>query len=176
MTSSLRTCSSALSSSLCRVRSRTDCRCAHSIKPNSDQLVIADFGIAKHIEDNESLTSLAGSPGYAGASSLPLLVVSWPDFLWMYSARGPFEAGTRQARRLVVCRVRPSRSPTVRRPSGEELTRGVVEQRGHLHATLRLHPVPCDRDAEAHRGMQSGQARIVRRRAAVSSVLAVHKG
>lgn len=40
-----------------------------SIRPNSDQLVIADFGIAKHLEDNETLTSLAGSPGYAGRRS-----------------------------------------------------------------------------------------------------------
>jgi serine/threonine protein kinase len=33
----------------------------------SDDLVIADFGIAKHLEsDDEMLLTVAGSPGYAG--------------------------------------------------------------------------------------------------------------
>ena len=41
-------------------------RAPSSLRPNTDQLVIADFGIAKHLEDDETLTSLAGSPGYAG--------------------------------------------------------------------------------------------------------------
>ncbi|KPV72679.1 uncharacterized protein RHOBADRAFT_55761 [Rhodotorula graminis WP1] len=52
------------------------------IKPNSDQLVIADFGIAKHIEDNESLTSLAGSPGYAAPEVLLKQGHGKPVDLW----------------------------------------------------------------------------------------------
>ncbi|GAA6018070.1 hypothetical protein JCM10207_006071 [Rhodosporidiobolus poonsookiae] len=40
------------------------------VHPNSDSLVIADFGIAKHLDDGEELTSLAGSPGYAAPEVL----------------------------------------------------------------------------------------------------------
>ncbi|KAM0751048.1 Pkinase-domain-containing protein [Meredithblackwellia eburnea MCA 4105] len=40
------------------------------IKPGSDDLVIADFGIAKHIDAGEVLHSLAGSPGYAAPEVL----------------------------------------------------------------------------------------------------------
>lgn len=47
-----------------------------SLRPDSDELVIADFGIAKHIDPGQVLTSLAGSPGYAGES--PALVKSRP--------------------------------------------------------------------------------------------------
>ncbi|GAA5904820.1 hypothetical protein JCM5296_005081 [Sporobolomyces johnsonii] len=40
------------------------------VRPGSDLIVIADFGIAKHLDDGESLTSLAGSPGYAAPEVL----------------------------------------------------------------------------------------------------------
>ncbi|SGY16644.1 BQ5605_C012g06937 [Microbotryum silenes-dioicae] len=40
------------------------------LEPNGDDLVIADFGIAKHWDDGEILTSLAGSPGYAAPEVL----------------------------------------------------------------------------------------------------------
>lgn len=41
---------------------------------DADDLVIADFGIAKHLEeDNEILTTVCGSPGYAGS----LRPVTW---------------------------------------------------------------------------------------------------
>ncbi|GAA6052175.1 hypothetical protein JCM3770_001256 [Rhodotorula araucariae] len=52
------------------------------IKSNSDQLVIADFGIAKHIEDDQSLTSLAGSPGYAAPEVLLKQGHGKPVDLW----------------------------------------------------------------------------------------------
>ncbi|BGP19400.1 Calmodulin-dependent protein kinase cmk2 [Rhodosporidiobolus nylandii] len=41
-----------------------------SVRPSSDLIVIADFGIAKHLENGEELTSLAGSPGYAAPEVL----------------------------------------------------------------------------------------------------------
>lgn len=37
-----------------------------SLTPECKDVVIADFGIAKHYHPGEELTSLAGSPGYAG--------------------------------------------------------------------------------------------------------------
>lgn len=40
------------------------------LRPGSDDLVIADFGIAKHLDDGEVLHSLAGSPGYAAPEVL----------------------------------------------------------------------------------------------------------
>ncbi|SCV67703.1 BQ2448_5314 [Microbotryum intermedium] len=40
------------------------------LEPNGEDLVIADFGIAKHWDDGEVLTSLAGSPGYAAPEVL----------------------------------------------------------------------------------------------------------
>ncbi|KAL8276514.1 hypothetical protein RQP46_011062 [Phenoliferia psychrophenolica] len=40
------------------------------LRPGSDDIVIADFGIAKHLEDGEELHSLAGSPGYAAPEVL----------------------------------------------------------------------------------------------------------
>ncbi|GAA5870460.1 hypothetical protein JCM8547_004038 [Rhodosporidiobolus lusitaniae] len=40
------------------------------VAPGSEQLVIADFGIAKHLDAGEELTSLAGSPGYAAPEVL----------------------------------------------------------------------------------------------------------
>lgn len=43
---------------------------SHSVRPDSDDLVIADFGIAKHITPGEVLTSVAGSPGYAAPEVL----------------------------------------------------------------------------------------------------------
>ncbi|GAA5992246.1 hypothetical protein JCM10908_001836 [Rhodotorula pacifica] len=52
------------------------------IRPNSDQLVIADFGIAKHLEDDETLTSLAGSPGYAAPEVLLRKPHGKPVDLW----------------------------------------------------------------------------------------------
>ncbi|BGP51021.1 Calmodulin-dependent protein kinase cmk2 [Rhodotorula kratochvilovae] len=51
-------------------------------KPNSDQLVIADFGIAKHVDNDESLTSLAGSPGYAAPEVLLKKGHGKPVDLW----------------------------------------------------------------------------------------------
>jgi calcium/calmodulin-dependent protein kinase I len=40
-------------------------------EPESDALVIADFGIAKHLNsDDEVLTSVCGSPGYAAPEVL----------------------------------------------------------------------------------------------------------
>lgn len=41
-----------------------------SLRPGCDELVIADFGIAKHLDPGEVLTSLAGSPGYAAPEVL----------------------------------------------------------------------------------------------------------
>ncbi|KAK4698858.1 hypothetical protein P7C70_g7411, partial [Phenoliferia sp. Uapishka_3] len=40
------------------------------LRPGSDDIVIADFGIAKHLDEGEVLTSLAGSPGYAAPEVL----------------------------------------------------------------------------------------------------------
>ncbi|GAA5873884.1 hypothetical protein JCM3774_000710 [Rhodotorula dairenensis] len=52
------------------------------VRPSSDQLVIADFGIAKHLEDDETLTSLAGSPGYAAPEVLLRQPHGKPVDLW----------------------------------------------------------------------------------------------
>lgn len=40
------------------------------LEPDGDELVIADFGIAKHVSGGEQLTSVAGSPGYAAPEVL----------------------------------------------------------------------------------------------------------
>ncbi|GAA5964521.1 hypothetical protein JCM8115_003907 [Rhodotorula mucilaginosa] len=52
------------------------------LRPHTDQLVIADFGIAKHLEDDETLTSLAGSPGYAAPEVLLRQPHGKPVDLW----------------------------------------------------------------------------------------------
>ncbi|GAA5832023.1 hypothetical protein JCM11251_002790 [Rhodosporidiobolus azoricus] len=52
------------------------------VRPNSDMLVIADFGIAKHLDHGEELTSLAGSPGYAAPEVLLKQPHSMPVDLW----------------------------------------------------------------------------------------------
>lgn len=39
---------------------------SRSLTPECKDVVMADFGIAKHYHPGEELTSLAGSPGYAG--------------------------------------------------------------------------------------------------------------
>ena len=55
---------------------------ANSLKKGGDDVVLADFGIAKHLDHGEQLTSLAGSPGYAAPEVLLKKGHGKPVDLW----------------------------------------------------------------------------------------------
>ena len=82
---------------------RAECLFALSVRPDSDDLVIADFGIAKHIAAGEVLTSIAGSPGYAAPEVLKQSGHGKPVDLWSIGF-----VGSLSSRRVVaheICRI-----------------------------------------------------------------------